>query len=167
MKSPRLTFTIALSIATLATAAHAETTAKYTLMPSEGFYYQNGQTHPVAPSLTLGLAVAHLWGKFGWVDEADVVSPFTAANPALQLAFGPSYSLSGKIYLAAVGLARYTPEQKGKSDSFMLGGGLVLGMVISREISLGLGVGAGKVASGEPGPWCFTAGPKLSFSLPL
>lgn len=158
---------IAIFICSQVREAAAQTKVKYAIMPAEGFSLQDGETHPVAPSLTQGLVVAHKWGNYGWVTEADVVSAFTAVNPSLQIVFGPSYFLSDKAYILPNAFARYIPVQKGKEDSFMLGGGLVLGLVISKEITLGTGIGFGKVVSGEPGPWCFTAGPKLSYTLPF
>jgi len=159
---------ICLIIYLLSTAALAQTKVKYTLMPAEGFSYQDGQTHPLAPSLTQGIAVTHKRGSFGWVSEADVVSPFTQANPSLQLMVGPVIFPSDKVYLVPNGSVRYNPEQKGgKHDSLSLGVGFVVGFVVSKEVTFGVGIGAMKVVSGEPGPWCFAVGPKMSYTLPF
>jgi hypothetical protein len=148
--------------------AQAQARVKYALMPTEGFSYQDGQTRPLSPSLTQGIAVTHKWGSYGWVSEADVVSPFTQANPSLQLMVGPVIFPSDKIYLVPNGSVRYNPEQKGgKADSLSLGAGFVVGFVVSKEIAFGVGIGAMKVVTGEPGPWGFAVGPKVSYTLPF
>jgi hypothetical protein len=154
-------------IVLLSRQAVAQTKVKFAIMPSEGFSYQDGETHPIAPSLTQGFMLAHKWGSYGWATELDAVSAFTVANPSPQLVFGPAFFVSDRHYILVNAVVRYNPEQKGKDDSLMLGGGLVMGFVISKEVALGTGIGFGKVVSGEPGPLCFVAGPKLSFSLPL
>ncbi|MDD5437642.1 MAG: hypothetical protein PHC70_00650 [Patescibacteria group bacterium] len=157
-----------LLVSLLPTTAIAQTKVKYALMPNEGFLYKDGQTYPLAPSLTQGIAIAHKWGSYGWISEADVVSPFTQANPSLQLVVGPVYFPIDKIFLVPNGSVRYNPEQKGgKVDSLSLGVGFVIGFAVSKEISFGAGLGAMKVVSGEPGPWCFAIGPKMSYTLPF
>ncbi|MFA6100358.1 MAG: hypothetical protein WC750_05845 [Patescibacteria group bacterium] len=143
----------------------AQTKLKYALMPVEGFSYQGHETHPLAPSMTMGLALAHKWGEWGWATEGGIATPFSQANPSPQVVFGPVWFMSDKFYLNLNGSARYNPVQKDKQDSLAMGLGFVFGIVINKETTLGTGIGMGKVVSGEPGPWCFTIGPKLSFTL--
>ena len=143
------------------------TRLKYVTVPVIGFSYKNGETHPIAPSLGQGLALSHKFGSWGWVTEADIVTPFSAANPAPQLLLGPLYFPSDKVYLNAYGQVRYAPVQVGKNDGMMVGGGFVLGFLITKEISFGTGIGIAKMVMGEPGPLCFVVGPKLGFTLPI
>lgn len=143
----------------------AQTKLKYTIMPSLGATYDKGESHPMSPTLSQGLVMTHKFGQWGWATEAGIATPYTAANPAPQVIFGPLLFLSSKLYLNLNVLAKYSPVQKGKEDSLVMAGGFVFGVIINKETALGTGIGVGKVVSGEPGPWCFTFGPKLSFSL--
>jgi hypothetical protein len=125
-----------------------------------------GKTIPLPVATTMGLNLINpITEKIGWSTEVGVGSPNTTLNPAPYVLGGPIFFTSEKLSLNPFAFYQLNPPYSGNGGitTHLLGGGMAIGVVITKEIVFLLPVSTTVSLGGPTHDWSFTAGPGLSF----
>jgi len=123
---------------------------------------------PLPPATTVGLNLINPINSWvGWSSEMGVGSPNTALNPAPYALSGPIFFATEKLSLNPFVFYQLNPPYaaNGKEITHLLGGGLALGVVITKEISFLFPISTTVTLGGPSKDWALTMGPGLSFLL--
>jgi len=127
-----------------------------------------GDAIPLPLATTLGLNIINPINPWlGWSTEIGVGSPNTSFNPAPYALSGPIFFATEKLSLNPFGFYQLNPPYmaNGKETTHLLGGGIAVGVVITKEITFLFPVSATITLGGPSKDWALTMGPGLSFLL--
>lgn len=96
--------------------------------------------------------------------EASAVTPNTMTHPQPRITTAVSFKMNSAVWLAVCGFYQFAPSYAGKPVSHFGTIGLNPTVAVTKEISLGLGIGAGMNSDGLP---LVVIMPKVALALPF